>query len=137
MLLPGAPAEAPELPLFLQGHSWVRFEALDDDGALEDDALWRLECGIVGRAPGRGRPAPAAVAAPPPEDVAVGQVFIDTGIPWGAAWAKQIREALERADHGCVALSLFRALTLSALRRGRVRATPAGWSRFCWNGSRG
>jgi hypothetical protein len=52
VLLPDAPKQ-PELPMFLSGNRWVDFreKRLDDD-----DALWRLECGIVGKAPGRGRP---------------------------------------------------------------------------------
>jgi formylglycine-generating enzyme required for sulfatase activity len=56
VLLPGAP-QKPELPKFLAGNTWVEFrKALDDD-----DAFWRLECGIQGIAPGRGRPGPAGV----------------------------------------------------------------------------
>jgi TIR domain/AAA-like domain len=50
VLLPTSP-EKPELPLFLSGNMWVEFEDL-----LNDDALWRLECGIKGISPGRGRP---------------------------------------------------------------------------------
>lgn len=50
VLLPDAP-EAPRLPLFLAGNTWVQFTSSDDD-----DALWRLECGIRGVAPKRGRP---------------------------------------------------------------------------------
>ena len=54
VLLPRAPRQ-PELPLFLAGNMWVRFgKRLDDP-----DALWRLECGIRGISPGRGRPAAA------------------------------------------------------------------------------
>jgi len=50
VLLPGALAK-PELPIFLAGNTWVDFR-----GAQYDDALWRLECGIRGKPPGRGRP---------------------------------------------------------------------------------
>jgi hypothetical protein len=50
VLLPDAPAE-PELPMFLAGNTWVDFR-----GKPYDDALWRLECGIRGVPPGRGRP---------------------------------------------------------------------------------
>jgi len=53
VLLPAAPA-APELPLFLAGNTWVQFRE-----TLDDDALWRLECGVRGQEPGRGRPAAA------------------------------------------------------------------------------
>ena len=35
VLLPDAPAAAPDLPLFLQEHTWVRFESLDDDLGVE------------------------------------------------------------------------------------------------------
>jgi hypothetical protein len=48
--LPNAPS-VPELPLFLSGNTWVEFSQLEDS-----DALWRLECGIRGVGPGRGRP---------------------------------------------------------------------------------
>jgi hypothetical protein len=55
VLLPDAPRKRPELPSFLASNTWVCFE-----GNIEDDnALWRLECGIKGEAPGRGRPADA------------------------------------------------------------------------------
>jgi hypothetical protein len=51
VLLPDAPKQ-PELPMFLAGNMWVDFRGkrLDDD-----DTLWRLECGIRGETPGRGR----------------------------------------------------------------------------------
>jgi hypothetical protein len=52
VLLPGA-SHQPELPSFLAGNMWVDFR----DGLNNDDMLWRLECGIRGVAPGRGRPA--------------------------------------------------------------------------------
>jgi len=145
VLLPDAP-EQPELPMFLSGNTWVDFrKGLDDD-----DALWRLECGIRGKLPGRGRPQPTveqqALQTPAPESIDVGrvdveiattespahvfisyrrqepdsslahafsdalklaghQVFIDTGIRWGANWVKEIREALERSDFLLVLLS--------------------------------
>ena len=54
VLLPDAPA-APQLPIFLAGNTWVQFRDM-----LDDHALWRLECGIRGKEPGRGRLAPAA-----------------------------------------------------------------------------
>lgn len=50
VLLPGAP-EPSSLPAFLIGNTWVEFRAVPDD-----EALWKLECGIRGVAPGRGRP---------------------------------------------------------------------------------
>jgi predicted RNA-binding protein with RPS1 domain len=50
VLLPKAPKQ-PELPLFLSGNMWVDLRK----GLNDDDALWRLECGIRGIAPGRGR----------------------------------------------------------------------------------
>lgn len=52
VLLPDVP-EKPELPLFLQGNLWIDFRG---KGLDDDDALWRLECGIRGIAPGPGRP---------------------------------------------------------------------------------
>jgi hypothetical protein len=58
VLLPGA-GPKPELPPFLDGNHWVDFrQGLDDD-----NALWKLECGILGKEPGRGRPP----AASPPQ----------------------------------------------------------------------
>jgi formylglycine-generating enzyme required for sulfatase activity len=53
VLLPEAPSQA-ELPSFLPAKMWVDFR---DKGLNDDDALWRLECGIRGEAPGPGRPA--------------------------------------------------------------------------------
>jgi hypothetical protein len=49
VLLPDAPA-TPDLPVFLAGNTWVAFRDI-----LDDEALWRLECGICGKPPGRGR----------------------------------------------------------------------------------
>ncbi len=62
VLLPDAPKQ-PELPMFLSGNMWVDFR---QRGLDDDDALWRLECGIRGVAPGRGRPQtiPEQQAAP-------------------------------------------------------------------------
>jgi hypothetical protein len=61
VLLPEAPHE-PELPTFLEGNNWVDFrKGLDDD-----NALWRLECGIRGIQPWRGRPPLPVVQEPPP-----------------------------------------------------------------------
>lgn len=51
VILPEAPTH-PELPPFVEGHTWVDFS----NGLDDDDALWRLECGIRGVPPGRGRP---------------------------------------------------------------------------------
>ncbi len=51
VLLPDAPKQ-PELPMFLAGNMWVDFRG---KGLDDDDTLWRLECGILGRPPGRGR----------------------------------------------------------------------------------
>lgn len=53
VLLPEA-ATRPELPHFFINTTWVDLRRGIDD----DDALWRLECGIRGIAPGRGRPEP-------------------------------------------------------------------------------
>jgi hypothetical protein len=52
VLLPDAPKQ-PELPMFLSGNMWVDFRGKRID---DDDGLWRLECGILWEAPGRGRP---------------------------------------------------------------------------------
>jgi hypothetical protein len=52
VLLPDAPS-IPELPVFLAGNTWVEFSDIADD-----DALWRLECGIRRVAPERGRQRP-------------------------------------------------------------------------------
>jgi formylglycine-generating enzyme required for sulfatase activity len=51
VLLPEAPQQ-PKLPPFLAGNTWVDMRVGLDD----DKALWRLECGIQGISPGRGRP---------------------------------------------------------------------------------
>ncbi|WP_133511930.1 AAA-like domain-containing protein [Candidatus Thiosymbion oneisti] len=53
VLLPDAPPKerAPELPAFLATNTWVEFGE-----GLGDPAMWQLECGIRGQAPGRGRP---------------------------------------------------------------------------------
>lgn len=51
VLLPDAPKQ-PKLPMFLSGNMWVDFRG---KGLDDDDTLWRLECGIRGIAPGRGR----------------------------------------------------------------------------------
>jgi hypothetical protein len=52
VLLPDAP-QKPELPAFLASNMWVEFQKKDLD---DDDALWRLECGIRGVPPGKGKP---------------------------------------------------------------------------------
>ncbi|GAK57548.1 tetratricopeptide TPR_2 [Candidatus Vecturithrix granuli] len=52
VLLLDAP-RVPELPMFLAENMWVDFRG---KGLNDDVALWRLECGIRGMAPGRGRP---------------------------------------------------------------------------------
>lgn len=51
VLLPGAP-EKVELPSFLANNVWIDFR----QGLENDHALWLLECGILGKSPGRGRP---------------------------------------------------------------------------------
>ena len=51
VLLPGAP-ENVELPSFLANNVWINLR----QGLENDNALWLLECGILGKAPGRGRP---------------------------------------------------------------------------------
>ncbi len=51
VLLPQAP-QKPVLPPFLDGHTWVDFR----NGLDDDNALWRLEGGIRGEEPRRGRP---------------------------------------------------------------------------------
>lgn len=64
VLLPDAP-QKPAIPMFLSGNMWVDFRKA---GLEDDDALWRLECGILGKAPGRGRPQPAEqIQEEPPE----------------------------------------------------------------------
>ena len=50
VLLPGAGMPA-EMPVFLKENTMVTFRDVTDD-----DALWKLKCGILGKAPGRGRP---------------------------------------------------------------------------------
>lgn len=59
VLLPDA-LKQPELPLFLAGNMWIDFRG---KGIVDDDTLWRLECGIRGVAPGQGRP-----GSPPKEE---------------------------------------------------------------------
>jgi hypothetical protein len=75
VLLPEAPQQ-PGLPPFLSGNTWVDFRG----GLTNDDTLWRLECGIRGTPPGRGRPQlPAAQPAQPttvPEVISIGQVSV-------------------------------------------------------------
>ena len=65
VLLPDAPHK-PNLPMFLSGNMWVDFRGKQLD---DDDALWRLEGGIRGIAPGRGRdssaPTPSITTLPP------------------------------------------------------------------------
>ncbi len=143
VLLPDALKEA-ELPAFLAGNLWVKFQEV-----LDDKALWLLECGIRGVPPGRGRPknpkkeqqtAPVSESpnvgqvdveiAPAEKSVHVfisyrhqepdnslahafkevlqktgHQVFIDTGIRWGADWTKEIREALQKSQFLLLLLS--------------------------------
>ncbi len=53
VLLPDAPKL--ELPPFLANNVWVEFTE-----GLGDPAMWRLECGIRGQPPGRGRPPKSA-----------------------------------------------------------------------------
>jgi len=62
VLLPDAPKQ-PELPMFLSGNMWVDFRG---KGLHDDDTLWRLECGIKGVAPGRGRTPQTAAGQPAP-----------------------------------------------------------------------
>ncbi len=110
VLLPEAPATAPDLPIFLQGNTWVRFKSLDDAAAM-----WRLECGIKGERPGRGRPVPApqtpmgtptfgsdsvgevgeVVIAPTPRHVFIS--YHDQEPDKGLAYA--LDDALRRAGH--------------------------------------
>jgi hypothetical protein len=59
VLLPDAPVQ-PELPPFLAGNMWVDLRK----GLQDDDALWRLECGIRGVPPERGRPRPQSEKTP-------------------------------------------------------------------------
>nr|VFK53759.1 MAG: TIR domain-containing protein [Candidatus Kentron sp. TUN]VFK67812.1 MAG: TIR domain-containing protein [Candidatus Kentron sp. TUN] len=61
--LPGAPK--PQLPAFLANNTWIEFS---ED--LADPAMWRLECGIRGQAPGRGRPAQNRLQETTPQDTA-------------------------------------------------------------------
>ena len=60
VLLPAAPKK-PELPPFLPARMWVDFR---QKGLDDDDVLWRLECGIRGKSPGRGRPIPQPEETP-------------------------------------------------------------------------
>ncbi len=62
VLLPSAKHE-PELPPFLPTFLWVDFRG---KSLADDDACWRLECGIRGHAPGRGRPCASADDPPLP-----------------------------------------------------------------------
>ncbi len=57
VLLPDAPGQ-PDLPLFLEGFTWVDLRT----GGLNEANLDRLEWGITGR-----KPAPRPVSEPPPE----------------------------------------------------------------------
>lgn len=63
VLLPVAPPQTPELPPFLGMMMWVDFR---QKAILEDAALWRLECGILGKAPGKGRPTSGTGQTQPP-----------------------------------------------------------------------
>jgi len=64
VLLPGAPPKekAPELPPLLANKIWIEF---GED--LSDPAMWRLECGICGQSPGRGRPPQETIPLPKPD----------------------------------------------------------------------
>jgi hypothetical protein len=144
VLLPEAVAR-PELPRFFLNTTWVDLRrGLDDD-----DALWRLECGIHGVAPGRGRPEKQQHEVVPAQQVgttvfvdsalhvtkathpitvfvsyrhkepdqsvahalatalnrAGHEVFIDTGIRWGANWLSEINHYLGKADYFLLLLS--------------------------------
>ena len=50
LILPGADDE-PDLPMFLRQALWVDMRDWNSNGS---DALYRLQCGILGRAPGDG-----------------------------------------------------------------------------------
>ncbi len=53
--LPGArPEQLQNLPLFLQGNTWVEFPTLDDTAPEFQNAFYRLKCGILGLQPGPG-----------------------------------------------------------------------------------
>ena len=67
VLLPTA-THQPELPPFLPTLTWVDFRGKDLTN--NKDALWKLECGIQGKAPGRGRPQGAHTATPAQSHVA-------------------------------------------------------------------
>ena len=45
------------------------------------------------------------------------EVFIDTGIRWGANWAKEIREALERSEYLVLLLSREAAASEMVMER--------------------
>jgi hypothetical protein len=77
VLLSESPKQ-PELPTFLSGNTWVDFRNSKDN----DDTLWRLECGIRGMPPGRGRPCPieeqqSVSTISPASMVELGQVNVD------------------------------------------------------------
>lgn len=78
VLLPDAPA-APQLPIFLAGNTWVEFRV-----NLDDDALWRLECGVLGKAPERGRPSASRDCRQPPAEPQPHADPADLVIPGGA-----------------------------------------------------
>lgn len=71
VLLSDAP-RVPELPMFLAGNMWVDFRGKELN---DDDAMWRLECGIRGVAPGRGRPIENQIE----NLVYLGQIYQTTG----------------------------------------------------------
>jgi hypothetical protein len=142
ILLPDGPDKL-ELPSFLGNNVWIDLR----QGLADDHALWLLECGILGKPPGRGRPkhaeqplpeaAECKIAGYVQADVAAAEnkvrifisyrhqetdsalarifadalrraghdVFMDTGIRWGADWIRTIREALAQADYLLLLLS--------------------------------
>ena len=94
VILPGGQrAKESDVPGFLQGTTWVKFEK----SIKEEDALYRLECGIRGIPPGR-RPGEAIqVGALTDTSLAGNAVLVTTIIAGGFFWTSK-RELAREAD---------------------------------------
>ncbi|MBI1928935.1 AAA-like domain-containing protein, partial [Candidatus Poribacteria bacterium] len=113
VLLPGAPQQ-PELPMFLAGNMWVDLRpGLDDN-----DALWRLECGIRGEPPGRGRPKPKDGQEPSPSTPGSPIPPPDLIIPGGAIDADSPFYMMRDADEE-VLYAVHRARAMITVRGAR------------------